>query len=497
MTPEVFLRLAELLKLPEKEIRRRMSAPREYPFAPAVIEEDISREMAFRVEELRPELPGVWIRVSGIRYYPYGETASHLIGYIGKISPREYERGTKERFGMNSLVGRTGIERIFDERLRGWRGGRQVEVDARGRLVQVISERTPVRGEDLTVTLDLEFQKKIMDLIREQKASVAVMDLESEGLIALASAPAYDPNVFVMPGHSHERVDILKDPESPMVDRGTASAYPPGSVFKLVTALAALETGKITPETRFRCDGKFRLNANSRAFHCWYEPGHGSLNLYEAIERSCNVYFYELGRRLSADVIAKYARILGLGEKMQIELSRIAPGLVPDTEWKQQRFHEKWYQGDTISYAIGQSYLLTSPLQILRLSAIIAKNGKNVEPRLILESGGENKHKREKVAIHAENLKAIRRAMLQVVEANYGTGQLARVDFGKMAAKTGTAQVPPKKAHSWMTGFFPYDNPEIAFVVFVEHGGPGGVTAAGIAKEMIRIWGETHVSPVA
>jgi len=491
VTADVYPRLATLLSLPEQEIRRRMSARREYPFAPALIQSDILRDLAFKIEEMRPELPGVSIRTSGIRYYPYRETASHLIGYIGKINPQEYAVKDRKRFGMTSLIGRFGIEKIFDEELRGWRGGRQIEVDARGKLIRVLSEKPPEPGEDLTVTLNLEFQKKVMELIQGKHAAVAVLDLESEGLIALASSPAYDPNVFTSPGQSQERLEILHDSEAPLVDRGVSSAYPPGSVFKLVTALTALETGKITPNTHFRCNGKFKIKPGTRTFHCWLKRGHGSVNLYQAIERSCNVYFYNLGKRLHADDIAKYARMLGLGERMQLELNRIAPGLVPDSAWKKKKYRERWYKGDTISYAIGQSYLLTSPLQMLRLVAIIAKNGRLVQPRLI--ENGKEKKGQERIAIREENLKVIKRAMLRVVQSKHGTGQLARVDFDKMAAKTGTAQIPTKDPHSWIAGFFPYADPKIAFVVFVEHGGPGGVTAARIGKEMINMWSGIYV----
>lgn len=492
--PEVFPRLAKLLQLSEKEIRHRISSPREYPFAPALIREDIPRDLVFKIEESRPELPGVDIQISFRRFYPYHETASHLIGFIGKINEQEYAAADHDRYGMNSLVGRAGIEKIYDERLRGWRGGRQIEVNARGQLVQVLSQKMPEPGEDLTVTLDLEFQKKIMELIKGKHASVAVLDLTTDGLLAMASSPAFDPNVFVSPERANERLKFLRDQDAPLVDRGVSSAYPPGSVFKLVTALAALETGKITPNTRFYCGGSFRLKPGARPFHCWNKAGHKSLNLYEALERSCNVYFYNIGAKLSADEIAKYARELGLGERMQLEVTNITPGLVPDSIWKKEKMRQQWYQGETLSFAIGQGYLLTSPLQILRLTAIIGKNGKRVEPRLILE---KNEHpKEEQLAIHEENLKVIKRGMLQVVQSDYGTGQLARVDFAKLAAKTGTAQAPPKTAHSWMTGFFPYEDPKLAFVVFVEHGGPGGITSAKIVKDMLEIW-RTDVAKVA
>ncbi len=497
VTPDVFPKLARLLHLPEKVIRERMSARREYPFAPAVMKEDVGRPVAFQMEERKPELPGVAIRVSFLRYYPYEETASHLIGYIGKINPEEYDRLDRKRYGLNSAMGRAGIEKIYDERLRGWRGGRQLEVNARGELVRVLSEKLPVSGSDLRLTLDLDFQKKIMAIIQNRHASVAVLDLATDELLALASAPAFNPNVFVSPGRSQERLHFLKDRDSPLLDRGVSSAYPPGSVFKLVTALTALESGKITPNSRFNCNGMFRLKRGARPFRCWNAKGHGSLNLYEAIERSCNVYFYNLGARLTADEIAHHARELGLGESMQFEVTHMTPGLVPDSAWKKERYHDAWYQGETLSFAIGQSFLLVSPVQVLRLSAIIAKNGERVEPKLLREEAKGMRVPPKKIAIREENLEVIKRAMLRVVQSDYGTGQLARVDFAKLAAKTGTAQVPPKTAHSWITGFFPYDKPELAFVVFVEHGGSGGITSAKLAKTILEQWGEMHVAQVA
>lgn len=496
ITPEVFPRLAEILKLSEKEIRKRMSARREYPFAPAVIQEDISRDLVFKIEERRPELPGVAIQISFLRYYPYQETASHLIGFIGKVNEKEYDQLDKDRFGMNSFVGRAGIEKIYDDRLRGWRGGRQIEVNARGQMIQLLSEKLPEPGQDVTVTLDLELQKHVMEMIKDKHASVALMNLEDDSMMVLASSPAFDPNVFVAPGRGKERLEFLRDSDAPLMDRGVSSAYPPGSVFKLVTALAGLERGKITPNTRFYCGGSFRLGGKGRPFHCWNKNGHGSLNLYEALERSCNVYFYNVGSRLTPDDIAHFAHELGLGEPMELETTNITPGLVPDSTWKEERMKEKWYQGETLSFAIGQGYLLVSPLQVLRLTGIIAKNGLRVEPRLISEEESEE-HGRDKIAVHEENIKVIKRGMLNVVQSDYGTGQLARVDFAKLAAKTGTAQAPPKQAHSWMTGFFPYENPKVAFVVFVEHGGSGGVTAAKIVKDVLTAWNAQNVPKVA
>ncbi|HTL47434.1 MAG TPA: penicillin-binding protein 2 [Verrucomicrobiae bacterium] len=494
-------RLSKLLGLTEAAIKQRMSASREYPFAPAVIEEDVSQEIAFKIEERRPELPGVSIRVSGRRFYPYQQTASHLIGFIGKINSAEYEKLHENQllYGMNSLVGRMGLEKVYDEKLRGERGGRQIEVNARGNMVRLLSEKTPVPGEDLTMTIDLEFQKKIMDLIQGQHAAVAVLDLDTDELLALASSPSYDPNVFVSPGASKERLAFLKDEASPLVDRGVSSAYPPGSVFKLVTALAGLETGKITPSTTFHCTGLFHLTPNSVPRKCWFARGHGDMNVYEALERSCNVFFYSVGKRLSPDDIAEYARMLGLGEAMRLETSNIAPGLVPDSAWKKKRLKEKWYQGETLSFAIGQGYLLTSPVQILRMTSIIAKDGEIVEPHLIRwpEGEGEAPHEHKRLSIKKANFEIVKQGMFQVVQSDYGTGQLGRVDFGHMAAKTGTAQAPPLNSHAWMTGFFPYEHPKLAFAVFVEHGGSGGIAGARIVKGMLETWRDMYGQKVA
>lgn len=496
VTPEVYPRLAHLLKMPEKDVRRKMSSGREYPFAPALIKADISQEIAFSVEERRPELPGVSIRVEGIRFYPYGETASHLIGYIGAITRPEYDVLDRSRFGIRSMIGRTGIEKVFDDALRGWRGGEQIEVNARGEKIRVISERKPESGKNITLTLDLEFQKRIMKIIQGMHASVAVLDLETDGLLAMASTPAYDPNIFVSPSTSEQRLAILKNQTFPMLDRSVHAAYPPGSVFKLVTALAGLETGKITPQTRFYCKGVFRLGPKAKPAHCWYTDGHGSLNLYEAIERSCNIYFFNVAKRLSPEDIAHYAHLLGLGEPLRLEIANTVPGIIPDTAWKRSRFKQPWFPGETMNMAIGQGYVQVTPFEILRLTSIIAKDGILAEPHLVAKDPKDTFEK-PRVAIHDYNLNAIKRAMLQVVESDYGTGQLARVDFDKLAGKTGTAQAPPLKSHSWMTGFFPYKNPKLAFVVFVERGGSGGITSAKIVKQVLETWKELHGPKVA
>lgn len=487
MTRDGRVMLSKMLDIPQKEILKRLRDRREYPFAPAIIQKDISRELAFKIEERRPELPGVAIRVSGTRFYPYEETASHIIGYIGKINRDEYLSKDRKQFGMRSSIGRSGIERTLDDRLRGWRGGKQIEVNSRGQLIRVLSEKKPEPGEDIYTTIDLEFQKRVMEQIEGKHASVALIDLETDGLIVMASSPGFDPNIFVSPSESDKRMKVLRDPEAPLLDRGLHAAYPPGSVFKLVTALSALEAGKITPGTRFMCRGHFRLNSRSRKFHCWNKRGHGNLNLKEAIERSCNVYFFNLGKILSPEQIAKTAKKFGFAEALGIEIEQRTPGLIPDSKWKKERYKENWYGGETLNMAIGQGYVLTSPLQILKMTAIIAKDGGDVFPHLLKENDRPVSKKR--IDIPKEYFAVLKAGMFDVVESDLGTGQLARVDFMRVGGKTGTAQATGD-SHSWMSGFFPFQNPKIAFVVFVEHGGPGGITGAKLVKEILKIWQE-------
>ncbi len=490
ITPEIYPRLAKLLHVTEKTIRERMSAEREYSFSPVVLAADIPKELLFQIEELHPELPGISIQTDWIRSYPNGSVASHVIGYLGKINEQEYKALGRDQFGMNALMGRTGIEKIFDLKLRGWRGAQEVEVNARGEKLRVVDEKPAVPGEDVVLALDLEFQKRLTQLVKGKRATLAFLDLKTNELMALVSSPDFDPNVFVSPRGNEARVHFLEDSNAPLLDRGASSTYPPGSVFKLVTALAGLESGKITPHTTFTCPGYFQLKPGSRHFHCWFDRGHGALDLYRALERSCNVYFYNVGRLVGADALARTARELGFGQTFQMELTNLAPGLVPDAAWKQEHLKQRWYPGETLSYAVGQGYLLVSPLQVLRLSAMIAKDGEWVEPRLVRDPQAAAAAAPRRIAIKPENLKVIRQGMLKVVESNYGTGQLARVDFDQLAAKTGTAQAPPKSPHAWITGFFPYRDPQVAFVAMIEHGGSGGIEGARVIKQALQIWRE-------
>jgi len=492
--PKDILLLSRLLKLPEQKVRTRLSQARFTSFTPVLLKQDVSKEIAMKIEELRPGLAGVFIQIGCMRYYPQGEAGAHIVGYISKISKEEYTRLDPSVYAFDGWIGRAGIERVFDAHLRGEDGGRQLEVNARGVPIRLLSEKDPVSGKDLHLTLDAKLETGFRPLLPNHNGAILMMDLKTGGILSAVSAPGFDPNIFVSPGHSAERLAVIGSKARPLLDRSFNGLYPPGSIFKLVTAMAALETGTITPHTTFNCPGYFRFNSNSRKFKCWNHEGHGRVDLYTAIERSCNVYFYNVGRLLGEKKLAEYARKLGFGSSIPLELPT-AGGLVPDAEWKSSTYKDNWYPGDTITFAIGQSYLLVSPLQILRLVAAVATDGKITEPVLILDPTKTRKAN-HKISIQSDTFKTLRQGMLQVVNSDRGTGQLARIGFTKLAAKTGTAQAPPGDAHAWFGGFFPYDDPKIGFVVFVERGKSGGFTAAQIAKKAAYIWNDLYGTQV-
>ncbi len=478
--------LSKLLGMYPDEVRKLVSVPRVRALMPVMIKKDIAKETAMQIEERKPSLSGVFIQVDGVRYYPNRGLNGHVLGYIGKISREEYKQFDHDIFRVDSYLGRGGIERTFDESLRGEDGGRQIQVNARGEQLNVLSEKEPLAGRDLALSLDLNLEKEILPSLKEKRASVLMMDLRTGELLILISHPDFDPNVFVEGDKDGERIRLLKDKSRPLVNRAVLGTYPPGSVFKLVTALAGLETGKITRYTTFQCNGYFRLSPNSRRFKCWEPEGHGEVNLLKGLERSCNVYFYNVGHLVGEKNLDKYARMLGLGEPLPIEIPS-SDGLIPSSEWKKNKFSDVWYQGETISFAIGQGYVLVTPLQILRLVSIIAKDGEVPVPTL-LKVDPDTQVPLYTTHAHKESFKLIKQGMLQVVESKYGTGQLARLDFMKVAAKTGTAQAPPFPPHAWFASFFPYEDPQYALVVFVEHGGSGGLVAANIAKQVLSSW---------
>lgn len=478
--------LSEVLEIPRKEIAFQVKKSRRRPFSPAVIVEDIGIDKAVHLEEIEMDYPGLLLDISARRKYTAGTTGANMLGYLGLINRSEFKRMKHYGYNISDMVGRSGIEKEYDNYLRGTHGGKQLEVDHRGRHISTLGYKEPTPGRDLELTIDLGLQAYCDELLEGKRGSIVAMDPNTGAIIAMASAPSFDPEVFVDRRRKGEISDVLNDEKYPLMNRAISGAYPPGSVFKAVTAVAALETGKADENKILYCPGSVTLGG--RTFHCWRESGHGDQNMREALKNSCNVYFWKLGLLLGVDDVAEYAEKFGIGSPTGVDLPGESSGVLPSQQWKRKRFNQKWYRGETLNYVIGQGYLLCTPLQLARMMSVFANGGYLVEPYLVEKVGGVKVHETEKepLGISAESLKIVREGLRKVVNDRRGTGQKARLDNVIVSGKTGTAQTSKGKNHGWFAGFAPYVKSDLVVVVFDEYGGKGGYYAAGTAGEVLK-----------
>ncbi len=449
-----------------------------------ILSQDIEPEKAIALEEMLDTLPGMLVETRPQREYPYAEAAAHLLGYIGPINEQEKEALGDSGYHASDWVGREGVEKVYENYLQGIAGGIQMEVNSRGRFLRSLGTRQPKEGRALQLTVDAELQRYIQKLLSGKKASVITMDLSDGGILSMNSAPTFNPNLFASPGGRKEVGKYLKGPASPMINRGISGHYPPGSVFKMVTALAGFESGKLRLQSSYRCPG-FLLVGGKR-FGCWREGGHGDQGIREALAHSCDVFFYLAGIATRGEVIAEKALRFGFSQKTGIDLPAEKKGFVPTREWKRKRKNQGWYDGDTANLSIGQGYLQVTPLQALVMTAVIATGGDRLVPHVLDRIDGVKVSERigVKVRISPEYLRAIREGMDACVHWETGTGRLAGIQGARVVGKTGTAQSGQSEDHAWFVGYAPKENPKIAMVVFVEHGGHGGVEAAGVAHEV-------------
>ena len=479
-----FIRLLrDSLKMSPKEIVRALNKARARPYAPVTVLEDIDKDKALMLEEASFDLDGLTIETRSKRDYLYNNTGSHIFGYLSEIGEDELEDLKDYGYRMRDLVGRSGLEKQYEAYLRGADGGTQIEVDSRGRATRVIGVREPSNGKDLYLTVDIALQAACDKLLGDHKGAICVMDPRTGEVLAIASHPAFDPNVFVRPKSSDERVGLLKDRVGrPLSNRAISGLYPPGSVFKVVTASAALETGKITPNKLFVCQGSYHLG--SAKFDCWKAEGHGPQNLVDGLMNSCDVYFYNVGRAAGVDAIEAYSKLFGYGRQTGIDLPDEVRGLVPGRIWKRSFKRVGWFEGDTVNYSIGQGYLLTTPMQVMDMMSVIANNGYLVKPYLVKKIGDTSLQleKPKNIGLKPQTIKVIQQGLFEVVNNVDGTGKRAKVDGVIVAGKTGTAETPHGRTHAWFSGFAPLDNPKICVVVFLEHGGKGGLEPASIAR---------------
>lgn len=497
---EAIARLARLIELNPIEIERALRDLRELRGdTPVTVADRVSWDDLSRVAVNAPALPGVTPEVGLTRRYPYHEHTAHVLGYVGPVNTRDLERidaPTQLLMMPRFQVGKIGLEARREEMLRGRAGTKRVEVNAAGRVIRELDRQEGQAGADFQVTLDAALQSYAQVRLNGESAAAVVMDCETGDLLASVSAPSYDPNLFVRGISVPDYNALLENKYRPLPNKAVQGIYPPGSTFKMITALAALEAGTFDSETTVRCNG--HLEVSGRRFHCWKRSGHGNMNLHTALRESCDVYFYELALRTGIDAIADMARRLGVGVAFDLEMTSVARGLAPDRAWKREVRNEAWRTGDTVNASIGQGYVLASPLQLAVMTARLA-TGRNITPRLVKSINGVEQPTGhgENLGLNENHLRHIRRAMFAVTNNRRGTAFGSRViaEGFEIAGKTGTSQVRSRivdnalvpweeRDHALYVNYAPADAPRIAVAVVVEHGGGGSRTAAPIARDI-------------
>jgi penicillin-binding protein 2 len=512
-TPEVEPTLRALDAIigvgPAERRRIRREIQRRRRFVPITVRENLSWEEVARIEVNAPDLPGIMIDVGQSRYYPHGPSTAHVLGYVAAVSESE-TTGDPLLQLPGFRIGKAGVEKVHDLALRGSGGISKVEVNAFGRMIQEISTQEGQPGAEVMLTVDLELQRLARDRLAGESAAAVVMDVHSGDVLAMASTPSYDPNTFNKGLSTEEWATLSTNPRAPLINKAIAGQYAPGSAFKMVVALAALEKGVMTPKSRVFCSGSIELGTSE--FHCWRKDGHGSVDLHKGLTQSCDVYFYEVARRTGIDRIAAMARRLGFGHGLGLDLPGERHGLMPTRDWKLATHGIPWQGGETLLSGIGQGYMLATPLQLAVMTARLANGGFAVTPRVtraVSASTATRRPRRDAAAaigIDARHLKAIRDAMAAVVNTPLGTAFRARIeDAGMaMAGKTGTVQVRriskaereqgvrkneelrwEERDHAVFVGYAPVASPRFAVSVVVEHGGGGSAVAAPIARDIL------------
>jgi len=478
--------LSLVLDTDQDKIKENITRGKRNPYTPFCIASDIGVEKAIYLEEISNDYPGLFVDVSAKREYVNGGSASAVIGYLGLINQPEFERLKHYGYRIDDLVGRDGVEKYYDNYLRGVHGGKQVEVDNLSRELRVLGYKEPIPGKDIYLTLDAELQEYCDQLLEGKKGAIIVMDSNTGAILALASAPVYDPGVFIDRKRFEELKQILGDEDYPLINRAISGAYPPGSVFKVVIASAGLELKKIDLESSFNCDGTLVLGR--KVFRCWYEKGHGVQTIKEALKNSCNVFFYRLGLLLGVDNIAGFSSKFNLGAPTGIDLPGEKGGVLPSRKWKRKTLNDKWYKGETVNYAIGQGYLLCTPLQIARVMAVFANEGILLKPYVVSKVGNIDVRPdgETNIEISRETIEIVRDGLKKVVNDPRGTGMKAKLEDVVVAGKTGTAQTSRGKSHGWFAGFAPFEDSKITVVIFDEYGGKGGYYAAQTAGKVFK-----------
>ena len=498
-----------LARLKARVNKRRSS----FKFKPIELLQDVGRKTADLVDAYQEDLPGIRVTVEPMRLYPNASLTSHLLGYVGMVSEEQFSKLPPDRKRSGRIVGRSGVESLKNNVLIGFDGGRQVEVDHVGRELRTLSKPvTPRPGKDIFLTIDMRLQRFVAGLMKGKEGVVIVSRPRTGEILSISSFPDFDPNLFVGGIGDKKWIELTQGKERPLLNKAVQGQFPPGSIFKLVLAAGALDMGVIAPDTKFVCQGSFRLGREVR--YCWKHSGHGELNLAQAIAQSCNVFFYRTGLLMGVNNIAKYARMFGFGSRTGVEVESEQTGLIPTRQWKLRTLGEKWYDGETLPVSIGQGFVTVTPIQMAAYVNTIANGGVWVPPTLFKkeDTGApgaqwEMPKGSRPLRINPAYFEIIRKGMTDAVNRRQGTAQRARSRRFTVAGKTGTSQLVSRKTnapredsknldqsllpHSIFIGFAPAEAPKLSVVVLVEHGESGGRVAAPLGRKILEFYSKT------
>ncbi|MDR1693835.1 MAG: penicillin-binding protein 2 [Lactobacillaceae bacterium] len=494
----------EIMPLTEGEIDKiKKDLKKNKSFVPIKIKDNLSWEDMAKIQLHSSDLPGIFVDEGLLRHYPYGELTAHILGYVSYVTKDDLKKENDPLLEVPDFrIGRKGLEKTFEKKLRGKGGNLKLEVNAFGRIMQEIQRVDGIAGEDVTLSIDVRLQKKAHELFKDESGAAIVMDVNTGEVISFSSFPSFDPNLFIQGISTKDWEELQKSERNPLSNKAVSGQYSPGSTFKMVVALAALTDNIISTTSTEYCSGKTTLG--NHIFHCWKHDGHGRIDLVEAIKHSCDIYFYNISQKLGIDKIYNMADKFGLGKKTGIGLDDERDGLIPNKDWKMKRFGEAWQQGESMISGIGQGYILTTPIQLAKMMAMIANNGVEVEPTFIKQNVLSKAP--ESLNIQKKYFDTVKAGMYEVVNISGGTAFMSKFDYKgkKMGGKTGTTQVkrislkerqsgiikqedlPWKfRNHALFVGYAPHNNPKYAVVVIVEHGRSGSAVAAPIASKLL------------
>lgn len=501
-TLDRFKKIMPLSEAEEERIKKDLKKYRR--FVPIKIKDGLSWDDVSKVLLASPEMPGIIIDDGLSRYYPFGRQTAHVLGYVSSVSENDMKKDNDPLLGIPGFkIGKDGIEKQFEKKLRGAGGNLKLEVNALGRVMKEIERVDGTAGENLQLSIDTRLQQKAYELYGEESGAAVLMDVNSGEILAFVSTPSYDSNDFAQGVGGDFFRTLLNDEKSPLMNKAVAGLYSPGSTFKMVVALAALEAGIITKDSKVFCSGKTQLG--NHLFHCWKKSGHGALNVVEALQHSCDIFFYDVAQKLGIEKIAAMARRFGLGLPTGIEAGGEKSGLIPDKKWRLERFGEPWQTGETLIAGIGQGYILTTPLQLAVMTARLVNGGREIRPTFVRPDAEQLKNIR-RISVNKNYLEIVKEGMCAVVNRPGGTAFASQFNYNgkRMCGKTGTTQVrrismkerqsgivkqedlPWKyRNHALFVGYAPQDNPKYAVVVLVEHGGGGSAVAAPIGSKLL------------